>query len=211
MSSTQPEERTGSPGDQVASDDVGLPSLARSSGSHDETDVTVRDVRLETAVASAGVVIGTAFIILGSQLRQGAIPDPVTTGGMPVGTGIFIIVLSAIVGLRAVKAWRRGARVVPSEGSNDEPGFPASWTRVVVFAVGAMLWTYLLPRVGYILSTPVFLAAALRLFGVRSWMKLTLVPIIFTAVCWYLFGQVLTIRLPWGFLEPWARQAGLIL
>ena len=211
MSSAQPGERTDSSDHRATSDAVDLPSLARSSGSTDETDVTVRDVRLETAVAVAGVVIGAAFIFFGSQLRQGAIPDPVTTGGMPVGTGIFIIVLSAIVGLRAIRAWSRGAELVPSEGSNDEPGFPASWTRVVVFVAGSMLWTFLLPRIGYVIATPVFLALALRLFGVRSWLKLTLVPVIFTAVCWYLFGQVLAIQIPWGFLEPWAREVGLIL
>ena len=211
MSSARPEERTEASDHQVTPDGADLPSLAGMAGAEDEADVTVRDVRLESAVATAAILAGGAFIYFGAQLRQGAIPDPVGTGGMPIGTGIFIIVMAGFVLARALRAWGQSHALVPSEGSNDEPGFAASWVRVIVFVVGSMLWTFLLPRISYVIATPVFLALGLHLFGIRSWMKLTLVPVIFTGVCWYLFGQVLAIQLPWGFLEPWAREVGLIL
>ena len=205
-----PESEGGRPADPGSAERA-VTSLADAAGAHDTTDVRVRDVRGEIAVATGVVAFGAALIVLGSQLRQGAIPDPVTTGGLPVVTGIMLIVLGGVVGLRALRARSHGRTHLPSEGTDDEPGFPASWQRTIVFAVGCLVWAYLIPRLSYVLMTPIFLGLAIRGLGVVSWRKVVIVPIIFTALSWYLFGNVLTIRLPWGVFEPWARQMGLIL
>lgn len=206
MSATKSEDQRPDRGDPTEHDPASLVSGPGSDAAPD-----VRDVRSEAAVAVGVVIFGALFIILGSRLRQGAIPDPVTTGGMPIGIGVMLVVLGSVVASRAINAWRRHEIQILSEGGNDEPGYPASWMRTFAFAAGCLVWAYLIPRLSYVLMTPIFLGLALWGFGVRSWRKLIIVPIAFTTISWYLFGRILTVRLPWGVFESWAREMGLIL
>jgi len=79
------------------------------------------------------------------------------------------------------------------------------WT---VYVPAVLLWVALLAYVllfdllGFPLSTALFLAAALRLLGVRPWWKVVLYTALFTAGLYYAF-TALDVRLPHG---EWLRR-----
>ncbi|MDQ7844402.1 MAG: tripartite tricarboxylate transporter TctB family protein [Armatimonadota bacterium] len=76
------------------------------------------------------------------------------------------------------------------------------------YLTAAALWGLLLgyvllfDRLGFPLSTALFLAAALRLLEIRPWWKVTLYTVIFTAGLYYAFSA-LDVRLPPG---EWLRR-----
>jgi hypothetical protein len=174
--------------------------------------VRTRDVRIEIAVAAAVVAIGVAFIVLGLDIRQGSIPDPITARGLPMLVGAAMITLGLVPLVRAtlvaVRPPRR--RTVDSEGSDDEPGFPSSAWRVVWFVVGSLAWTQLVDVVGHFVATPIALAAGLIGLGMRQWLVIAAIAVGFTLIAWFLFATALGIPLPLGVFEQFFRDMGWI-
>ena len=174
------------------------------------SEVSTRDVRKEIAVAVAVMVIGVGLVLYAGSIREGSIPDPITSSGLPRLTGILLIVFGAIATVQNAMFLRRGQRRIASTGGDDEPGFDSSAGRAFAFLAGAAVWAYMVDRVGYFIATPIALAAALAAMGIRTWGKLILIPLVFTAVAWLMFYEVLGIQLPLGFLESTMRDLGVI-
>ncbi|HET6947583.1 MAG TPA: tripartite tricarboxylate transporter TctB family protein [bacterium] len=92
---------------------------------------------------------------------------------------------------------------IESFRAEDTPGAP--WA---VYLPALLLWAALLAyilvfdRLGFPLSTALFLLAALRLLGVRPWWKILLYTALFTAALFYAF-TALDVRLPPG---EWFRR-----
>jgi putative tricarboxylic transport membrane protein len=85
-------------------------------------------------------------------------------------------------------------------GSGARPAGPrVDRTYVVRFALlaaAAFLYTRLLPSAGYLVATPLFVAAAMLLFGERKWYRVVLVSILTTAVLYGVFRMVFRVPLP---------------
>ncbi len=65
------------------------------------------------------------------------------------------------------------------------------------FAIIAMcFYSFLLPYIGYFLSTAAFLLAATRFFGEQSWVKSTLLAGVSGAVFWFVFEYLAQIPMP---------------
>jgi len=73
--------------------------------------------------------------------------------------------------------------------------------RLRVFAgllVLLVAYTLLLPRAGFLLTTPVLLGAVIWLLGLRSWASLVGTALGVTAVLYVFFGRFLHVLLPMG-------------
>jgi putative tricarboxylic transport membrane protein len=180
--------------------------------SNEDVDVATRDLRKEVAVAAVVVVVGIAFIVLSAGIRQGSIPDPITSSGLPRIVGGMLMLFGGVLTGRYVLAWVRHPDQlrVPSAGGDDEVGFPASATRAFLFLAGCGVWAWTVPRIGYFIATPLALAAALAAMGIRSRVKLVAISLGFTIIAWLMFYELLGIQLPLGFLEAPARDLGVI-
>ncbi|NIO04594.1 MAG: hypothetical protein GTN74_08260 [Proteobacteria bacterium] len=64
------------------------------------------------------------------------------------------------------------------------------------------LYIILIPIVGYLLLTPIFLLAFIRFLGNKNWAMASLVSILVTGVIYVLFWILLYIPLPEGILIP---------
>jgi hypothetical protein len=65
------------------------------------------------------------------------------------------------------------------------------------FAIVAMsLYSFLLPYIGYLMSTAAFVLAATRVFGEQSWIKSTLLAGISGGIFWFVFVYLAQIPMP---------------
>ena len=177
----------------------------------DDADVTTRTVGRELVLAVTVMIIGVGLIVYAGTIREGSIPDPITSQGLPRGTGVLLILFGALITARTLAyARRHPGRRIPSTGGDDEPGFPSSAARAFAFLAGSALWAYLVDRLGYFIVTPVILAAGLAAMGIRSWLKIVLISVGFTIVAWLMFYEILGIQLPLGLFESSARRIGII-
>ncbi|WP_390175492.1 tripartite tricarboxylate transporter TctB family protein, partial [Staphylococcus pseudintermedius] len=60
-----------------------------------------------------------------------------------------------------------------------------------------LIYTIIFERIGFLISTVLFLAAVMFLVnGFQHWLKNLIVAIVFSGVAWYTFAQLLDVSLP---------------
>jgi len=162
------------------------------------------DRRIDVALALAVIALGI-FIIVGAQFTgQSPIADPIGPRGVPTGLGIAFVLGGGGLVVRRLVRWRREGTFVEPEGSQDDPGVPpGSARRALAIWLAGAIYVVLLPVLGYLIVTPLFIGAVLRLLhlnrspilGVPA---IVMLPILYTAISYALFATVLGIRLPLG-------------
>ena len=169
------------------------------------------DKRVDLAISLVVVAVGVLIIHLTNQFRVGSFPDPVTSRGLSYFTGTYLILAGLVLAARRIWTWSLiPGNYTVSEGHEDEPGHPASATRAfTVFAICA-LWAFLLKPVGFLIITPLCLAAVLWLMNVRSPKQIAAFALGFTFVLWLAFSVILGLILPYGPLTGLARSWHLI-
>jgi hypothetical protein len=66
-----------------------------------------------------------------------------------------------------------------------------------------------LPRLGYPITTPLFVIAALKAMRMQSWVTILVLAIVYTAVTYVVFAHYLRVDLPLGPLTSTFHQLGL--
>jgi putative tricarboxylic transport membrane protein len=169
------------------------------------------DKRVDLLLALGLAGLGIFICYVASGFRVGVFPDPVTARGLPYICGGFMIVAGFALAVRRLLTWSKlpGVSVV-SEGTDDEPGHPASAWRTAGVVALTFLWIWLLRSVGYLILSPLVLFGMLWLMDVRSKLVLMLFPLGFTLVVWLIFSVMLNIVIPLGPLMPLARRWGVV-
>jgi len=149
-------------------------------------------------------VIG-ALLILGGlgamawawQLPGGTAQDPVGPRGFPTLLGLGLAVCGLLL---LVPRGRPGGPPAPA-GEAGEPDGPAATGQLVggVALVGLYLWV--LEPLGYLVSTPLFLAALLALQGGVPRRALLWTSLGHPAALFLLFAGIMKVPLPLGVLE----------
>ncbi|NJC21479.1 putative tricarboxylic transport membrane protein [Arthrobacter pigmenti] len=130
-----------------------------------------------------GVLVFTQTTALG---ESGASSDPGAAGYPRLIAGV-LIVLAVLLTLQ--------------RGTGDALPSRADGLRVVSVVVLLVTYALALEAIGYIAATAVFLAAALLLMGIRSWLPLILLPVGFSVALFLFFYNVFGVSLPREFLE----------
>ena len=169
------------------------------------------DKRVDIALAVGIALLGFFFTIASRSVREGQVPDPFTSRGLPITAGALLIICGIILAVRQLLHWSElPGNLVPEEGQVDEEGYPASWVRAFSIIVLSVLWEWLLKPLGFLLVTPPYLLLASWCMGVRSWKKLIGFSIIYTVVSWAAF-VAMGVRLPLGPLTHFALSLGIIV
>ena len=165
---------------------------------------------VDIAGGLAFAALGLAIVVIGElTLREdikgdllGPMAFPRLLGGMLCVGGLYV----------AFRAWRmsadQSAIALDEEGDEDEADVPASTIRAFTVMGLSLLYAIVLNPVGYLVATPVFVAAGLYALSVRSKVVLIVVPIVLTAFCYYAFAEVLSVPLPSGILTVPLRALG---
>jgi putative tricarboxylic transport membrane protein len=166
------------------------------------------DRRKDLVVAAAVALLGLAIVVLGTQVNLGRVRDPIGSRTLPVVVGALIVAGGAFLAGRRLVRWRSEPDVVPAEGTVDEPDVPASTGRSMLVWALCFGYALLLQSVGFLILTPVLLAALLWIMGVRQPVRLGIVTLGAVAVIFGVFDVVLGVRLPLGPLDPYIGYIG---
>jgi len=148
-------------------------------------------MRPNALVGFTAVFVGVAYGTMASGLR-GHPSGSEAVSLFPVGLGF----LMAVLGLFQVALEARKGRL-NLEGTPPAV-LPASSLKPVLGAVGLCLfYVFTLERLGFILSTIVFLGGLLFLAnGTRAWKANTALALLFSIGAWALFTRVFHLYLP---------------
>jgi len=169
------------------------------------------DKRVDLALSIGLILLGAFICYVASGFRVGVFPDPITPRGVPYIMGGFLIIAGIVLSFRRLMTWSALPGVlVPSEGTDDEPGHPASGLRSAGIVILACIWIWLLRPVGYLILSPLVLAGMLWLMQVRSKRIIVLFSLGFPLAVWVIFSLLLKIVIPLGPLMPLARRWGIV-
>ncbi|HEX7126081.1 MAG TPA: tripartite tricarboxylate transporter TctB family protein [Thermodesulfobacteriota bacterium] len=156
---------------------------------------------LTREVLTGGVValVGSAVLAYirsqewtGLALAGGMSPKlfPGLAAAAMTGGGLVIVV----AGLWRARSREAGAGVGASE-AEPEAALPplALW-------LGSVLYAALLPHLGFLAATPLFLFSLIVVWGVRGWATRVCFTVGYTAALFYVFERLLGVPLPSG---PW--------
>jgi len=136
--------------------------------------------------------------------------DPFGPMGVPAIVGGLLAVGGAIQSIRTVRLLRATGPWGIPEGTEDEPEHPASGRRALTFMAGAVLYVLAFPQVGYLIATPIAIAAGLWLMKYRTPWKVASWALGYTLLAFLTFDRLLRVPLPTGILTDLLVSLGVI-
>jgi hypothetical protein len=143
-----------------------------------------RLLALFVVAASGGYLLSALALPSGTAARPGP-------GFFPIAIGTFGAVMAL---LWTATAFRRGPAGAPAE-----PMPRAAAGRVVATAAALLGFCLVLPWIGYPVASLIFVTLLLRWLG-AGWRSALVTGLASAAVSYYLFGVLLGVPLPRGFL-----------
>jgi putative tricarboxylic transport membrane protein len=149
------------------------------------------------AVSVFGLALGAAYLVATMQLEVGTLAEP-GPGFFPVAVGVLFLGTAVLAAVEAVTELRRGPVPAVEEA---EPEDVVATPRVGAgFACLVAAFVILLPLLGQYLASVLFLVAAIRVVGHRSWPRTLFVGTAVALTVSVLFVEVLGVPMPAGVL-----------
>jgi tripartite tricarboxylate transporter TctB family protein len=162
------------------------------------------DKRVDLTVATGFLAFGFWLLVASFRIPQGSVPDSIGSGGVARVLAVVIILAAGYLVGRRVVAWRRTSGVtVPADGSTDNPDHPASARRGLGMFGLLVAYAFGVRYLGYPIATPIFVAAALYVMGLASWVRLVTISVLYTVATYALFVGFFGVLLPLGVLSTW--------
>lgn len=111
----------------------------------------------------------------------------------------FGAVVQFFVRYRALLAWKRTQQPTSAGTSSDSSGGIAAMVTTAAMISVPLLYLFLLPRTGYYLTTPFFIALLIYLFGIRRPVRLIVITIAIYVVFLLIFTKILFVPMPTGY------------
>lgn len=136
--------------------------------------------------------------------------DAIGPMGFPKAIGAFLLIGGLVQSVRTVLFIREYGKWSPAEGVPDEPEYPSSKWRALVFIAGCFAFVALMHPLGFLISMPLAIVAALWSMGYGTWVRRVVVAVVFTCVAFAVFAVLLGVPLPAGPIEELLIYTGLI-
>ena len=130
--------------------------------------------------------------------------------------GLFIVIVSLVIGFGTLKNPGSGlfpflvglliciqslAVVLKQKSRGDRPFFNTSEMKtLLLMSMTFILWMVLMPYLGYLLVTFVVVLSFSKILRLEGWIKPLVLSVCTTGLCYFLFGYLLYLDLPRGFL-----------
>jgi putative tricarboxylic transport membrane protein len=136
--------------------------------------------------------VGVFFAFYGRTVEVGAWNEP-GPGFMPFWCGVVMAVMAAFLFMGSFKA---------KEWKTMPPFFPLadSWKRVLLGFLSMVAYVFALDRLGFTLTTFLFIAFLLRAIFPQSWLRTITVATATAILSRLIFIDLLQTQLPVGFL-----------
>lgn len=168
--------------------------------------------RRELAIAAGLVVFGLAVVGQARQIPPGVSTDPLGPAAFPIALGCAIAICGALLGAATLAFRGRPALdtavladATPDDDSATAPTGPFSPARLIGAIAATAAYLAVFTRLGYLLSTPLYVAAIMRIHGGATSRSLLIAPVLVTAALYATFRFGLLIPVPDGILEPLLR------
>jgi putative tricarboxylic transport membrane protein len=164
-----------------------------------EREGTVRIAEIVAALCVA--LFGATTIALASQLPYGADYGP-GPGFLPFWLGITLVVLSAFLLRDAVRTPSDADSAEDRDAADPVPFFhfvPGAFTPWLIFVVSTVTVSLLFERLGFALSTGLFMLVTMRWIARQSWRSTILFAVVTPIVLYIGFVRILKVPIP---LEP---------
>jgi len=150
-------------------------------------------------VGALAVLIGVVYSAQALRLPRAMIGNPWAPTYFPLGIGVIMTILGAALCLRNLHR-RKPAEQAENQATqaHDKPAVDKEFPRLALCTIGlCILYAAIFSRLGFIVSTLLFLGAMLFLVnGKRGWVANILVSVVFTFGTWLTFERLLMIHLP---------------
>lgn len=170
------------------------------------------DRRIDIAISAFAVVFGVFVIVHATTIESGLFTDPIGPRAFFYGCGV-IFILGGLFNIAQKLSMRRlfPGPMIPAEGVEDEPSYPASAGRVTLMLLISLFYVLTFRPLGYLIATPLYVALSLRILNERNWILNVGVAVVFTGVFYVIFAQVLGVWLPVGPFTQLFRDLGWII
>ena len=158
-------------------------------------------------IAALGVFV---LVVAYSYPTPKVVFDAIGPMGFPKVIGAFLLIGGLVQSARTVLYIRKFGKWAPEEGVEDEPEYPTSRWRALLFMAGCFVFLALMHPLGFSISMPLAIIAALWSMGYGTWLRRVIVAVVFTLVAFAMFTLVLGVPLPAGPVENLLIDAGLI-
>jgi putative tricarboxylic transport membrane protein len=157
-------------------------------------------------------VIGLFVVAVARTIPMGLYKSTLGPRAFFFGVGGMFIVGGGVLLLQRLRNWKaQNSHTIPSEGEEDEEGYPASALRAASVIAASLVYALLLRPLGYLLTTPLYIAGTLVILGQRQWRWIVLFAVGLTVVFYIAFAQVLKSSVPVGPLTELFRDLGWIV
>lgn len=141
----------------------------------------------DRGIAIATFALGLTLLLLAFRFPEPGQPEDPGTAALPQIIGVGLLLLGVLLFFNTERTL-----LAPAPGSRLRTGL------MVVASIG---YTLLLTPLGFVIATLLFMVLGLLIMGVRSPIRLTLVPVLVTLAVYYLFTAALGVYLPSGAIE----------
>ena len=169
------------------------------------------DRRIDLIIGLVVILLGAAVLYVAHGIRPtGPVVDPIGPRAFPYMIGIFFLMGGSWVIFKRLHKWKSEiGNIIETDGEPDEPDVPASALQAFIIVTASILYALAMPRLGYPLTTPLFVIAALKGMRMQSWPMIALIAIIYTAFTYVVFAFYLRVDLPLGLLADSFHSLGL--
>jgi putative tricarboxylic transport membrane protein len=169
------------------------------------------DRRIDLAIGIAVILAGLGVLYVGHGIRPtGPVVDAIGPRAFPYMIGVFFIVGGTWTVISRLRKWKtETGNIVETDGEPDESDVPASALQAFTVIGASILYVAAMPRLGYPITTPLFVVAALKAMRMQSWLTIAVLALVYTAVTYIVFAHYLRVDLPLGPLATTFHQLGL--
>jgi putative tricarboxylic transport membrane protein len=149
-------------------------------------------MNISKIVAILFLLVGLIYTIMAIQLPDASIGRPHTPKIFPLMLGVLMIGLAITLLVKEIRT-----KAEPDETAQKKGVDVENVRQIGLTAVCAFLYAVLFNRLGYVISTILFLEGLLWVFnGYAKWKQNTLVAVIFSVAVYVLFFKLLNVYLP---------------
>ncbi|WAJ28051.1 tripartite tricarboxylate transporter TctB family protein [Antarcticirhabdus aurantiaca] len=170
------------------------------------------DRRIDVAISAIFVFFGLFVIAEATTIKAGLYTDPIGPRAFFYGCGAIFVAGGLFNIAQRLRGWRASpGHMVPMEGVADEEGHPASFGRAATIAGLSLAYTLTLVPLGFLIATPLYILACLRVLRQRNWLFNAALALGFTLFFYVVFAQGLGVWLPVGPFTTLFRDLGWII
>jgi putative tricarboxylic transport membrane protein len=167
--------------------------------SHSRKNISRREIAIAVFLAA----FGGAVIVLSGEIQSGVQTDPLGPRVFPSALGAGIALCGLLLGIGALFRWQpqQSGLLLDGGGADEVEKGPFSPARLLGAAAATAIYVAAFQPVGYLLATPLYVAAILLTHGRTPWRTLIIAPAVITTVLYLTFRFALRIPVPDGVLE----------